>query len=231
MLNPLESGLDPSLGQERPRWTAQGAAHAGDHAHAAPEIGSDRPSTLPLFERLSLDDATMRVAHGFKARPFRDGGGKTSPGRLPPHLRTGAQASGLGDFIKRKALPLVPELLASTASGCKQHPFPESVLKEIRDFILPQHSQPDAGQLFFLDVIRKLLEDIKDVDFGYPVTLKEGVPLGVDAPRSSLQASGPSSLSSLGKSGRHLPPGGTRVTLLLICFEMRSERPSWKRLL
>ena len=124
----------------------------------------------------------MRVSHGFKVRPLRDGGGKTSPGRLPPHLRTGAHASGLGDFIKRKALPLVPDFLASTASGAKQHPFPDSVLKEIRDFILPKHSQPDAGQPFFLDVIHTLLKDIQDMDSGYPVTLKEGVPLGVDTP-------------------------------------------------
>ncbi|CAE7700384.1 CML13 [Symbiodinium sp. KB8] len=93
-----------------------------------------------------------------------------------------AHASGLGDFIKRKALPLVPDFLASTASGAKQHPFPDSVLKEIRDFILPKHSQPDAGQPFFLDVIHTLLKDIQDMDSGYPVTLKEGVPLGVDTP-------------------------------------------------
>ena len=72
-LNPLESDLDPLLGQERPGWTAQGAVpvgagvlpslpslggqrpqagfpgagtHAGDHVLATPEIGSDRPSTL-----------------------------------------------------------------------------------------------------------------------------------------------------------------------------------------
>ena len=124
----------------------------------------------------------MRVSHGFKVRPLRDGGGKTSPGRLPPHRRTEAHASGLGDFIKRKALPLVPDFLASTASGAKQHPFPDSVLQEIRNFVLPQHSQPDAGQPFFLDVIHRLLEDIHDVDSGFPVTLKEGVPLGVDTP-------------------------------------------------
>ncbi|CAE7439728.1 MKK3, partial [Symbiodinium microadriaticum] len=161
---------------------------AGDQVHAAPEIGSDRPSPLPLSERLSLDDATIKVAHGFKVRPLRGGGGKTSPGRLPPHFRTGADASCLGDFIKRKALPLVPEFLASTASGAKQRPFLDSVLKEIRDFILPQHSQPDAGQPFFLDVIHKLLEDIQDVDSGYPVTRKEGVPLGVDTP--TLQSPG-----------------------------------------
>ncbi|CAE7894142.1 Rbm17, partial [Symbiodinium necroappetens] len=80
------------------------------------------------------------------------------------------------------ALPLVPEFLASTASGAKQHPFPDSVMKEIRDFILPEHSQPEAGQPFFLDVIHALLKDVRDVDSEYPITLKEGVPLGVDTP-------------------------------------------------
>ena len=123
--NPTDSDCAESLGKEHDRWTDLGAAPAGAAVHpalpslggqrqeagspgagtqagdqflASPEIGSDRPSTLPLSESLSLDDATMRVSHGFKVRPLRDGGGKTSPGRLPPHLRTGACATGLGDF-------------------------------------------------------------------------------------------------------------------------------------
>ncbi|CAE7692891.1 MKK3 [Symbiodinium sp. KB8] len=155
--NPTDSDCAESLGKEHDRWTDLGAAPAGAAVHpalpslggqrqeagspgagtqagdqflASPEIGSDRPSTLPLSESLSLDDATMRVSHGFKA------------------------------------LPLVPDFLASTASGAKQHPFPDSLLKEIRDFILPGHSQPDAGQPFFLDVIHSLLEEIHDVDSG-----------------------------------------------------------------
>ena len=128
---------------------------------ASLEIGSDRPSTLPLSESVSLDDATMRVSHGFKVRPLRDGGFPRS------------SSAALENRSSR---------FRPTASGAKQHPFPDSVLKEIRDFILPQHSQPDAGQPFFLDVIHKLLKDIQDVDSGYPVTLREGVPLGVDTP-------------------------------------------------
>ena len=82
----------------------------------------------------------------------------------------------------------LPDFVSSTAAGEKQHPFPDSVLKEIRDFILPQHSQPDTEQPFFLDVIRKLLQDIEDVDVEYPAILKEGVPLGVDTP--TLQSPG-----------------------------------------
>ncbi|CAE7730907.1 ppsC, partial [Symbiodinium necroappetens] len=137
-----------------------------------PHLAKGNPSQVPLALRGVLP--SVGLLFECKVRPLRDGGGKTSPGRLPPHLRTGARASCLGDFIKRKALPLVPEFLASTAAGAKQPPFPDSVLKEIRDFILPQHSQPDAGQPFFLDVIHKLLKDIQDVDSGYPITLKEG---------------------------------------------------------
>ena len=179
-----------SLGGQRLEAGFPGAGtHAGDQLHTAAQlVGSDRPSTLPLFEKLSLDDATMRVAHGFKGRPLRHRGGKTSPGRVPPHKRIGPYASPLGRFIKRKALPLVSDFAASTAAGAKQHPFPETVLKEIREFILPEHSQPAAGQPFFLDLIRKLLWDIQDVDSDYPETLKEGVPLGVDTP--TLQSPG-----------------------------------------
>ena len=86
-LHPTGSDCAPSLRQERPRWTAHGAApvgaavhpalpslgaqrheagfpgagtQAGDQQRASPEIVSDRPSTLPLSESLSLDDATMR---------------------------------------------------------------------------------------------------------------------------------------------------------------------------
>ena len=126
----------PSLRGQRLDAGFPGAGtQAGDHLHTAAQmLGSDRPSTLPLFEKLSLD-----------------------------------------------ALPLVSDFAASTASGAKRHPFPETVLKQIRDFILPEHPQPAAGQPFFLDVIHKL-------DSDYPDTLKQGVPLGVDTP--TLQSPG-----------------------------------------
>ena len=75
----------PQRGQRLDAGFPGTGTHAGDHLHTAAQlVGSDRPSTLPLFEKLSLDDATMRVAHGFKVRPLRHRGGKTSPGRVPP---------------------------------------------------------------------------------------------------------------------------------------------------
>ena len=216
----------PSLGGQRQEAGSPGAGtQAGDQFLASPEIGSDRPSTLPLSESLSLDDATMRVSHGFKVRPLKDGGGKTSPGRLPPHLRTGACAAGLGDFIKHKALPLVPDFLASTASGAKQHPFPDSVLSEIRDFILPGHSQPDTGQPFFLDVIHSLLEEIHDVDSEYPVTLKEGVPLGVDTATLVSPGVWPLKSELIGEEWDPIeapPPRDTRTTLLRMFSKLKS---------
>ena len=57
-----------------------------------------------------------------KLTPLRDGGGKASPGRVPPRKRIGPYASPLGRFIKRKALPLVSDFAVSTAAGAKQHP-------------------------------------------------------------------------------------------------------------
>ena len=88
----------------------------------------------------------------------------------------------LGRFIKRKALSLVSDFAASTAAGAKQHPFPETTLKEIRDFILPEHSQPAAGQPFFLD--------IQDVDSATRNPSRREFHWGWTLPPSSLLAFG-----------------------------------------
>ena len=58
--------------------------------------GVDRPTSLPLAHRISLMDEHVVVQLGFRTRPFRDGGGKPSPGRLVPPLRKNTGITSLG---------------------------------------------------------------------------------------------------------------------------------------
>ena len=60
---------------------------------------SDRPSSLPLAHRVSLMDENLVVQLGFRT-PLRDGGGKLSPGRLPPPLRKTSPLAQLGTKIQ-----------------------------------------------------------------------------------------------------------------------------------
>ena len=105
---------------------------------------SDRPSSLPLAHRVSLMDENLVVQLGFRT-PLRDGGGKLSPGRLPPPLRKTSPLAQLGTKIQALHRRVVP-----------------------------------PGQSFFLTLISRLAREAGDPDWKFPLTLREGVPLGVD---------------------------------------------------
>ena len=65
----------------------------------------------------------------------------------------------------------------------KEHPFSEDLLQQIRIILGGKpEEQPSPGQPFYLDLIHGLARELKDPDMAFPLTLKEGVPLGVDEP-------------------------------------------------
>ena len=99
---------------------------------------SDRPSHCPWAEQLQLHDPVVKVQFGFKTRPLRDGGGKTSPGRMPPHLRQASPLAAIGEAILDLVRPHVPAFMQSIASPCQSHPFPTQVLEEARKLMQAQ---------------------------------------------------------------------------------------------
>ena len=99
---------------------------------------SDRPTTLPITHDPNLSDKVMCLQMAFKQRPLRDGGGKPSLGRLAPWTRPLSKAAALGDKLQ--------ELLSL---GDGSHPFPEDLLKDIREILVP------ASADHFSELIRR----------------------------------------------------------------------------
>ena len=138
---------------------------------------------------MTVDDDPMIVQLGFKTRPLRDGGGKPSLGRRPPHLRPTSTLKQKGDALLELAKPLVPEVLQSIREGSKQHPFSEDTLQIARTILaaeLPLTSAEvehvSAGQPFHLLLLSELAKSGRDPDWKYPQDLQLGVPLGVTTP-------------------------------------------------
>ena len=135
---------------------------------------SDRPSSLPLAHRISLMDENLVVQLGFRTRPLRDGGGKPSPGKLPPPLRRASALAHLGTRIQQLTDPFSQAVRMSISCGEKNHPFPDSLLHQIRE------AMGATPTPFFLTLMSWLAKEAGDPDWEYPLTLQEGVPLGVD---------------------------------------------------
>ena len=144
---------------------------------------SDRPSSLPLAHRISLMDENLVVQLGFRTRPLRDGGGKPSPGKLPPPLRRTSGLAKLGAKIQQLTDPFSHAVRMSISCGEKNHPFSDSLLHQIREVMgATQMDVASPGQPFLLTLISRLAKEAGDPDWEYPITLQEGVPLGVDEP-------------------------------------------------
>ena len=136
----------------------------------------DRPES-------SLIDRVAIVQLGFRSRPLRDGGGKPSPGRLNPPFRRISPLATLGALIMTLARPWIDKVRMSLASGATTHPFQEADLEELRAILGPRHLHERCpGQPFLLDLVSHLASLSGDPDWEFPLTLKEGVPLGVSDP-------------------------------------------------
>ena len=145
--------------------------------------GLDRPTSLPLTHRISLMDEHVVVQLGFRTRPLRDGGGKPSPGRLVPPLRKNTGITSLGQQIIDITSEFNQAVQMSISCGEKNHPFSDAALRNIRQCLgaTPEDGVAE-GQPFFLTLISRLAKASGDPDWKYPLTLQEGVPIGVDEP-------------------------------------------------
>ena len=71
----------------------------------------------------------------------------------------------------------------SISCGEKNHPFSDELLKRIRQCLgATEEDKVAEGQPFFLTLISRLAKTSGDPDWEYPLTLQEGVPIGVDEP-------------------------------------------------
>ena len=121
---------------------------------------SDRPSSLPLAHRVSLMDENLVVQLGFRTRPVRDGGGKPSPGNLPPPLRRTSCLAQLGAKIQHLTDPISQAVRTSISCGEKHHPFSDSLLHQIRELMgATSMDAVSPGQPFFLTLISRLAKD------------------------------------------------------------------------
>ena len=151
----------------------------GVSSYATNHSGLDRPSYLPTTARLHLLDDQMLVPLGFRVRPLRDGGGKTSPGRVPPPLRPPTPLAEKGRLILTKVQSLTKDFLHSISKHEKHHPFSDDLLRDVRQILVgPTNETVTPGQPFYLDAIHDVAKQLQDADHNYPLTVKEGVPLG-----------------------------------------------------
>ena len=139
--------------------------------------GLDRPTSLPLAHRISLMDEHVVVQLGFRTRPSEMGVGKTFPGRLVPPLRKNTGITSLGQQIIDITSEFNQAVQMSISCGEKNHPFSDAALRNIRQCLGAAEGQP-----FFLTLISRLAKASGDPDWKYPLTLQEGVPIGVDEP-------------------------------------------------
>lgn len=159
------------------------------HPTPEPPGRTDRASSVPLSQSMTTTDDPVLVQSGFKVRPLRDGGGKPSLGRRPPHLRPRSNLADLGDQIRTAAAAFTSKVQASIHQGERMHPFTSEELRSVRDLIgstlgmtRQQSENITEGQPFHLDLIHSLAKALGDIDYEYPKDIKPGVPLGVTSP-------------------------------------------------
>ena len=149
---------------------------------------SDRPLTQAHSQRMGLQDNPIRVQLGFRTRPLRDGGGKPSWQRTPPPQRPKSQCPSLAKDLAALCAPWMQGFTDSIQQGNKAHPFPYTLLSKIRERLSQEcqngkdHMEIAEGPPFFLNLISSLAQRLGDPDWEYPLTLREGVPLGVSSP-------------------------------------------------
>ena len=162
------------------------AASGADTANTPAYLKSDRPTHAPQHHSFRNEDSTT-VQIGFKSRPIRDGGGKTSWGRRHPKQRPKSHMAGLGIALANaaQASGMLNTMQISVMAADKEHPFTADNLHDLRIIIQQEcggSMEMSPGQPFCLDLISALAHKTGDPDWEYPLQLANGVPLGVDEP-------------------------------------------------
>ncbi|CAK9072609.1 unnamed protein product, partial [Durusdinium trenchii] len=152
-------------------------------------------------EITELDIQADRRWKGLEA-PFHDGGGLASPGRWVPQERKNLEGKEWVAVRHQFRLAAVRRL--GSMAEVEKEAFrmarggdafqlvrDDSFLKEIRSILserlgIAAQDTPEAGQPFFLDLMKGILEKAGDPDSGFLEQAKTGLPLGVlsDLPRT-----------------------------------------------
>ncbi len=130
------------------------------------------------------------VTIGHKRRPLRDGGGKPSPGRLPPSIRNRNTIADLGTRIiqachyeRNNNEALATSATALTYNTDGENPIPHEHTSHIQSIIceytMTTNTVPD-GQPFLLHTMSALANKADDPDWKYPLLVEHGINLGVD---------------------------------------------------
>ena len=146
---------------------------------------SDRAQGSPYSVRPtpSQPGAPEIVTIGFKHRPIRDGGGKPSLGRYRPGHRSPATLAAMGaSIIASSQGELLQDVRVSILSNDTQQPATIQALQRIRAIMSPQkfRTEPADGQPFYLEVLSDMAWQANDPDYLYPLSVRNGVPLGVE---------------------------------------------------
>jgi hypothetical protein len=126
-------------------------------------------------------------------RPIRDGGGKTSQGRVKPSIRRPSAWKPISSLLLGLAKAgMVDALILNSVNKDgldKKHPVPEKFIDSCRQAVGLHYgwtwdtcSSVSDGQPFNLYLLSNIAKQAGDCDWSYPLDLVEGVPLGVDSP-------------------------------------------------
>ena len=131
----------------------------------------------------------VQVTVGHKRRPLRDGGGKTSQGRLHPNHRPSQPLKRIGQALAAYA-GMASSIHTSTSlllqGHCKTNPYSHTHCMHAQSILCQQLGCDDLtvpkGQPFALPLMSTLAQAANDPDWEYPLTVADGVPLGVEEP-------------------------------------------------
>ena len=112
---------------------AKGENTSPDEPTTAHLEASDWPTVVPRAGMVDLHDPVVQLNLAFKMRALRDGGGK--PSGSPRAADHAFFFGALGAAILTLSQEWIEPMKLSLSCGEKQHPFPESLLSQVREVL------------------------------------------------------------------------------------------------
>ncbi|CAE8722080.1 unnamed protein product [Polarella glacialis] len=150
------------------------------------QILTDRPHDITTGGLPQQNEMIIQIGH--KQRPPRDGGGKPSPGRLPPNKRPASKLQHLGAALAAYVMtqPTQSEAHLLQHGSISDCPFTDEQITEARNIMnnstthqLDNPSQITTGQPFTLPLLSSLELTAGDPDWEFPLHASDALPLGV----------------------------------------------------
>ncbi|CAE8611384.1 unnamed protein product, partial [Polarella glacialis] len=150
------------------------------------QILTDRPHDITTGCLPQQNEMIIQIGH--KQRPLRDGGGKPSPGRLPPNKRPASKLQHLGAALAAYVMtqPAQSEAHLLQHGSISDCPFTNEQITEARNIMnnstthqLDNPSLIRTGQPFTLPLLSCLAFTAGDADWEFPLQAADALPLGV----------------------------------------------------